>query len=86
MSKKTIEKAEPETNEAGVNQERLNWRLAWRDDERVAQVSYAGEDIEEMPTAFSPPAELAIVSGLRPRQLPSHPGSRQAKTSFFALA
>ena len=28
--------------------ERLNWQLAFRDDERVAQALYAGEEIEEM--------------------------------------
>jgi hypothetical protein len=28
--------------------ERLNWQLAWRDDGRVAQALYAGEEIEEM--------------------------------------
>jgi DDE family transposase len=31
-----------------VIQERLNWRLAWRDDAKVAQGLYAGEAIEEM--------------------------------------
>src|SRR5713226_3589495 len=31
-----------------VIQERLNWRLAWRDDAKVAQGLYAGEEIEEM--------------------------------------
>jgi len=39
---KTIE------GEASVVQERLNWRLAQRDDTRVAQGLYAGEEIEEM--------------------------------------
>lgn len=29
-------------------QERLNWRLAQRDDTRVAQGLYAGEEIEEI--------------------------------------
>jgi len=28
--------------------ERLNWQLAWRDDERVAQALYAGEEMEEI--------------------------------------
>src|SRR5437764_2326219 len=28
--------------------ERLNWQLAWRDDARVAEALYAGEEIEEM--------------------------------------
>src|SRR5216684_4306786 len=31
-----------------VIQERLNWKLAWRDDAKVAQGLYAGEEIEEM--------------------------------------
>ena len=31
-----------------VIQERLNWKLAWRDDAQVAQGLYAGEAIEEM--------------------------------------
>lgn len=31
-----------------VVQERLNWKLAWRDDAQVAQGLYAGEEIEEM--------------------------------------
>ncbi len=43
-------KQEPnETAEqASTVQERLNWKLAWRDDAQVAQGLYAGEDIEEM--------------------------------------
>src|SRR5256885_2220542 len=31
-----------------VIQERLNWKLAWRDDAKVAEGLYAGEAIEEM--------------------------------------
>lgn len=31
-----------------VVQERLNWRIAWRDDSKIAQGLYAGEAIEEM--------------------------------------
>ncbi len=31
-----------------VIQERLNWKVAWRDDAQVAQGLYAGEAIEEM--------------------------------------
>src|SRR5258708_34931671 len=31
-----------------VIQERLNWKVAWRDDAKVAQGLYAGEAIEEM--------------------------------------
>ncbi len=41
-----VEKAEE--GETSVVQERLNWRLAQRDDSRVAQGLYAGEAIFEM--------------------------------------
>jgi hypothetical protein len=43
-------KQEPnETAEqTSIVQERLNWKLAWRDDAKVAQGLYAGEAIEEM--------------------------------------
>src|SRR5947209_6797840 len=34
--------------EPSIVQERLNWKLAWRDDVQVAQGLYAGEEIEEM--------------------------------------
>jgi Transposase DDE domain len=34
--------------ETSIVQERLNWKLAWRDDAKVAQGLYAGEEIEEM--------------------------------------
>jgi hypothetical protein len=44
--------SQQETNKASeetsIMQERLNWKLAWRDDAQVAQGLYAGEDIEEM--------------------------------------
>jgi Transposase DDE domain len=44
--------SKPETIEASkepsIVQERLNWKLAWRDDAKVAQGLYVGEDIEEM--------------------------------------
>jgi hypothetical protein len=36
------------SNEPGIVQERLNWKIAWRDDAKVAQGLYAGEEIEEM--------------------------------------
>lgn len=36
------------SQEAGIVQDRLNWKLAWRDDTKVAQGLYAGEEIEEM--------------------------------------
>jgi hypothetical protein len=39
--------AEP-FEEASIVQERLNWKVAWRDDAKVAQGLYAGEEIEEM--------------------------------------
>ncbi len=34
--------------ETSIVQERLNWKLAWRDDAKIAQGLYAGEAIEEM--------------------------------------
>ncbi len=37
-----------EQNEPSAVMERLNWQLAWRDDARVAQALYGGEEIEEM--------------------------------------
>ena len=40
--------SEKSTEEASVVQARLNWQVAWRDDEKVAQALYAGETIEEM--------------------------------------
>ena len=36
------------SNQASIVQERLSWKLAWRDDAKVAQGLYAGEEIEEM--------------------------------------
>ena len=42
------QKAGEEQNEPSAVMERLNWQLAWRDDGRVAQALYAGEEIEEM--------------------------------------
>ena len=36
------------TKEPSIVQERLNWKLACRDDAKVAQALYAGEAIEEM--------------------------------------
>lgn len=36
------------SNEPSIVQERLNWKIAWRDDAKVAQGLYAGEEIEEM--------------------------------------
>ncbi len=40
--------AKKEMSEPSAVMERLNWQLAWRDDGRVAQALYAGEEIEEM--------------------------------------
>ena len=44
--------SKPEISEASkepsIVQERLNWKLACRDDAQVAQGLYAGEELEEM--------------------------------------
>src|SRR5713226_2104976 len=40
--------AKKEMSEPSAVMERLHWQLAWRDDGRVAQALYAGEEIEEM--------------------------------------
>lgn len=48
MSKQAGGDGQAETQEPSVLEARLNWRLAWRDDERVAQAIYAGEEIEEI--------------------------------------
>ena len=48
MSKGTDTAAGEGQSEPSAIQERLNWQLAWRDDARVAQALYAGEEIEEM--------------------------------------
>lgn len=40
--------SEKTEEEPSIVQERLNWKLAWRDDAKVAQGLYAGEEIEEM--------------------------------------
>ncbi len=44
--------SQPEITEASkeisIVQERLNWKVAWRDDAQVAQGLYAGDEIEEM--------------------------------------
>src|SRR5229473_554164 len=42
------QKAAEQSEETSIVQERLNWKLAWRDDAQVAQGLYAGEEIEEM--------------------------------------
>lgn len=48
MSKRGGKEAEREKSEPSAMMERLHWQLAWRDDERVAQALYAGEEMEEM--------------------------------------
>ena len=48
MSKGNKQEAEEGQREPSAIQERLNWQLAWRDDRRVAQALYGGEEIEEM--------------------------------------
>ena len=48
MSQRESKEADEEQNEPSAVMERLNWQLASRDDERVAQALYAGEEIEEM--------------------------------------
>src|SRR5437016_11646436 len=48
MSKRGGKEADEEKSEPSAVMERLNWQLAWRDDGRVAQALYAGEEIEEM--------------------------------------
>src|SRR6266516_260487 len=45
---KSKQKAASQSEETSIVQERLNWKLAWRDDAQVAQGLYAGEEIEEM--------------------------------------
>ena len=42
------QETQEESKEPSIVQERLNWKLAWRDDAKVAQGLYAGEEIEEM--------------------------------------
>ncbi len=48
MSKRARQEGEQDRGEPSAIQERLNWRLAWRDDARVAQALYAGEEIEDI--------------------------------------
>src|SRR5229473_1168713 len=48
MSKEAKQKRSEEQSPPSAVMERLNWQLAWRDDRRVAQALYAGEEIEEM--------------------------------------
>ena len=48
MSETQRQAEQTEARESRAVQERLSWRLAARDDERVAKGLYAGEEIEEM--------------------------------------
>ena len=48
MSKGTKQEGSEEQSPPSAVMERLKWQLAWRDDRRVAQALYAGEEIEEM--------------------------------------
>src|SRR6266702_2580022 len=48
MSERGARATEGEQNQPSAVLERLSWQLARRDDERVAQALYAGEEIEEM--------------------------------------
>src|SRR3989454_2404162 len=48
MSKGIKQESSEEQSSPSAVMERLNWQLAYRDDERVAQTLYAGEEIEEM--------------------------------------
>jgi hypothetical protein len=48
MGQREGKEAGEEQNEASAVMERLNWQLASRNDERVAQALYGGEEIEEM--------------------------------------
>jgi hypothetical protein len=48
MSKREAKAADEEQAEPSAVMERLSWQVAYRDDKRVAQGLYAGEEIEEM--------------------------------------
>jgi Transposase DDE domain len=48
MSHRASKGASEEQNEPSAVLERLSWQLARRDDKRVAQALYAGEELEEM--------------------------------------
>jgi hypothetical protein len=48
MRQRAADKGKQETSEPSAVLERLSWQLAYRDDERVAQALYAGEEIEEL--------------------------------------
>ncbi len=46
MRNRTTKTAGEEQSEPSAVLERLSWQVAYRDDERVAQALYAGEEIE----------------------------------------
>src|SRR5438874_2852627 len=48
MSKGTKQEGSEEQSPPSAVMERLKWQLAWRDERRVGQALYAGEEIEEM--------------------------------------
>lgn len=48
MNERAGKEADGEQSEPSAVLERLSWQLAWRDDTRVAQGLYAGEEIEEI--------------------------------------
>src|SRR2546426_5758985 len=48
MRKGAKEKRSEEQSPPSAVMERLNWQLSWRDDGRVTQALYAGEEIEEL--------------------------------------
>lgn len=48
MSQRAAKEAGEERSEPSAVLERLGWQLARRDDRRVAQALYAGEELEEM--------------------------------------
>ena len=48
MSKGAKQERSEEQSPPSAVMERLNWQLAWRDDERVAQALYTGEEMGEM--------------------------------------
>src|SRR5436309_15470680 len=48
MSQRASKGASKEQNEPSAVLDRLSWQLARRDDKRVAQALYSGEELEEM--------------------------------------
>lgn len=48
MDQRTPKEGGEQQSEPSAVMERLSWQVAWRDDRRVAQALYAGEELEEM--------------------------------------